>query len=286
MRMSATNGDGTAVSSSPSAAVPGTLINGTSGPPLIGSKGDGGGGGASDDNRSKEIDPMSRRPESVADGRVAKEVVVSGEASIRTESDTQQLMNDEHNKDHVAAADEDASLDRQTPSDEHNNKCYQSSVGGAGVGDKDADKRPVERDSLEGSGRVSTYPNNGNVEGEKEKEEDKKGTKNNNTTITTSETTRRRLLAEDIVPQPSDAGATEMESNDKAVQCNSLTDPAAIQLQDWKEMPRYLQFNPYVLTGYRPLQNVSGCFGSLFYVHNETFNILTHGECGWRGGGS
>lgn len=48
-------------------------------------------------------------------------------------------------------------------------------------------------------------------------------------------------------------------------------------LKDWNEMPRYLQFNPYVLTGYRPLANMSECFASLFYFHNETFNILTHG---------
>lgn len=51
-----------------------------------------------------------------------------------------------------------------------------------------------------------------------------------------------------------------------------------LELQDWNEMPRYLQFNPYVLTGYRPLQTISGCLSSLFYFHNETFNILTHGE--------
>jgi hypothetical protein len=49
-------------------------------------------------------------------------------------------------------------------------------------------------------------------------------------------------------------------------------------LLHWKDMPQHLQFNPYVLTGYRPLQTVKGCLTSLFYLHNETINILTHGE--------
>ncbi|XP_017128992.1 progestin and adipoQ receptor family member 4 isoform X2 [Drosophila elegans] len=49
-----------------------------------------------------------------------------------------------------------------------------------------------------------------------------------------------------------------------------------VQLLPWQEMPTYLQFNPYVLRGYRPLQTFKGCLLSLFYWHNETINILTH----------
>lgn len=71
-------------------------------------------------------------------------------------------------------------------------------------------------------------------------------------------------------------------------------------LLHWQDMPQHLQFNPYVrkgkLTvdsrlkfklmrllifyslGYRPLQDIKGCINSLFYLHNETINILTHGE--------
>jgi len=52
-----------------------------------------------------------------------------------------------------------------------------------------------------------------------------------------------------------------------------------VQLLPWQDMPTYLQFNPYVLRGYRPLQTFKGCLLSLFYWHNETINILTHGEC-------
>lgn len=49
-------------------------------------------------------------------------------------------------------------------------------------------------------------------------------------------------------------------------------------LLHWRDMPPHLQFNPYVLTGYRPLQSLAGCIASLFYFHNETINILTHGN--------
>ncbi|XP_026485632.1 progestin and adipoQ receptor family member 4 [Vanessa tameamea] len=50
-----------------------------------------------------------------------------------------------------------------------------------------------------------------------------------------------------------------------------------VELLHWRDMPKHLQFNPYVLTGYRPLQSWGGCVRSLFYFHNETINILTHG---------
>lgn len=50
-----------------------------------------------------------------------------------------------------------------------------------------------------------------------------------------------------------------------------------VELLHWRDMPQHLQFNPYVLTGYRPLQSWGGCVRSLFYFHNETINILTHG---------
>lgn len=52
----------------------------------------------------------------------------------------------------------------------------------------------------------------------------------------------------------------------------------SVELLHWRDMPKHLQFNPYVLTGYRPLQDWCGCVRSLFYFHNETINILTHGK--------
>lgn len=56
------------------------------------------------------------------------------------------------------------------------------------------------------------------------------------------------------------------------------TSVGTVELLHWRDMPQHLQFNPYVLTGYRPLQTWAGCLRSLFYFHNETINILTHGE--------
>lgn len=49
-------------------------------------------------------------------------------------------------------------------------------------------------------------------------------------------------------------------------------------LLQWKDMPKHLQFNPYIFTGYRPMLSFWGCLNSLFYIHNETINILTHGK--------
>ncbi|XP_017776887.1 PREDICTED: progestin and adipoQ receptor family member 4 [Nicrophorus vespilloides] len=49
-----------------------------------------------------------------------------------------------------------------------------------------------------------------------------------------------------------------------------------LDLLHWKDMPKHLQFNPYIFTGYRPLLTFWGCLNSLFYLHNETINILTH----------
>ena len=48
--------------------------------------------------------------------------------------------------------------------------------------------------------------------------------------------------------------------------------------QHLADMPHYLQFNPWILGGYRPPDMTTiQCFKSLYYLHNETVNILTHG---------
>ncbi|XP_053721218.1 progestin and adipoQ receptor family member 4-like isoform X3 [Synchiropus splendidus] len=49
------------------------------------------------------------------------------------------------------------------------------------------------------------------------------------------------------------------------------------RLLDFAKTPRHLQFNKYVLTGYRPVSTAQECLRSLFYVHNELGNIYTHG---------
>lgn len=50
------------------------------------------------------------------------------------------------------------------------------------------------------------------------------------------------------------------------------------RLLDWASSPPHLQFNKFVLTGYRPASSGSGCLRSLFYLHNELGNIYTHGR--------
>lgn len=50
------------------------------------------------------------------------------------------------------------------------------------------------------------------------------------------------------------------------------------KLLDFKNSPPHLQFNRYVLTGYRPASTCTGCLRSLFYLHNESGNIYTHGK--------
>ncbi|XP_044538708.1 progestin and adipoQ receptor family member 4-like isoform X2 [Gracilinanus agilis] len=50
------------------------------------------------------------------------------------------------------------------------------------------------------------------------------------------------------------------------------------RLLDWINTPSHLQFNPFILTGYRPASSISGCVRSLFYLHNELGNIYIHGS--------
>lgn len=71
-------------------------------------------------------------------------------------------------------------------------------------------------------------------------------------------------------------------------QCTSLTIKQwKITIREWKipklykitEIPDYLQFNPFVTNGYRCCKlSFWQSIYSLFYLHNETVNILTHGK--------
>ena len=71
-------------------------------------------------------------------------------------------------------------------------------------------------------------------------------------------------------------GALVSEENSSSKQC-SLHLWSRKALLKRKDLPRHLQFNPYIETGYRPLLSAWGCLMSLFYFHNETINIITHG---------
>lgn len=41
--------------------------------------------------------------------------------------------------------------------------------------------------------------------------------------------------------------------------------------------PEHLRFNAFVHHGYRMPMSVWECVSSVFTLHNETFNVLTHG---------
>ena len=44
-------------------------------------------------------------------------------------------------------------------------------------------------------------------------------------------------------------------------------------------LPDHLRFNQYIHTGYRADLTPWECLKSLFYLHNESFNIYSHGKC-------
>ncbi|XP_073816912.1 uncharacterized protein [Musca autumnalis] len=75
---------------------------------------------------------------------------------------------------------------------------------------------------------------------------------------------------------PGASGVSSMASSSASMKGFSNVADFDAELLQWQDMPQYLQFNPYVLKGYRPLQTFKGCLLSLFYWHNETINILTH----------
>ncbi|XP_039150897.1 progestin and adipoQ receptor family member 4 isoform X1 [Drosophila simulans] len=77
-------------------------------------------------------------------------------------------------------------------------------------------------------------------------------------------------------PAAASSGPSSSASSSSSSSSSSGSDENVVQLLPWQDMPTYLQFNPYVLRGYRPLQTFKGCLLSLFYWHNETINILTH----------
>ena len=65
----------------------------------------------------------------------------------------------------------------------------------------------------------------------------------------------------------------------KSIQENSkISTSSPIKLHSVGDIPAYLQYNKFILTGYRCNLNTHDCIHSLLYWHNETLNIYTHGE--------
>lgn len=62
-------------------------------------------------------------------------------------------------------------------------------------------------------------------------------------------------------------------------QCSEGIDQGRSLLVPKEAVPEYLQFNPWILEGYRrPNMSSLECIKSLFYFHNESINIFTHGK--------
>lgn len=70
----------------------------------------------------------------------------------------------------------------------------------------------------------------------------------------------------------------KVKTKDFHQQVNSDSSNNPFNLLHFNDMPQHLQFNPYILTGYRPLSNAWGCVSSMWKLHNETINIVTHGR--------
>lgn len=51
-----------------------------------------------------------------------------------------------------------------------------------------------------------------------------------------------------------------------------------LRLYKLREIPQHLQFNEFILTGYRPPSSFSDCLKSTLHLHNESFNIISHCE--------
>ena len=49
------------------------------------------------------------------------------------------------------------------------------------------------------------------------------------------------------------------------------------RLCNLEEMPEYLRFNPFIKEGYRRQMSLKECCQSLFFFHNESVNVYTHG---------
>ncbi|XP_076251054.1 progestin and adipoQ receptor family member 4 isoform X1 [Rhynchophorus ferrugineus] len=69
---------------------------------------------------------------------------------------------------------------------------------------------------------------------------------------------------------------TESVKGDKEINLEENNSKKINTLLCIKDMPEHLQFNPYIIKGYRPLQSPIGCMGSIFKWHNESVNIITH----------
>lgn len=61
------------------------------------------------------------------------------------------------------------------------------------------------------------------------------------------------------------------------VKASKLREPPQLGLLSWEDLPHWRRDNHYILNSYRPTSDsYFESFGSLFYLHNEIFNIHSH----------
>lgn len=72
-------------------------------------------------------------------------------------------------------------------------------------------------------------------------------------------------------------GCINHASTNHFIERKTNKDPRLFRLES---CPPWLQFNKFILGGYRCHLSTSQCVESLFYIHNETFNIYSHGKYG------
>ena len=93
---------------------------------------------------------------------------------------------------------------------------------------------------------------------------------------------RRRLPPAELMPtsassENGQASTTSYMDSDSNSSDDNSKQQNCCKLLEIHQIPTHLRFNKYVLTHYRPAMDFAGCLKSLFYLHNETVNILTHG---------
>jgi len=78
-----------------------------------------------------------------------------------------------------------------------------------------------------------------------------------------------------LTPRERSSSTSSMESMDSAL---SQLIPACVwKVVSFESLPSWLKDNEYLRHGYRPpMQSFKKCFGSMFRMHTETWNIWTH----------
>lgn len=99
---------------------------------------------------------------------------------------------------------------------------------------------------------------------------------------TTPSTESYQLRSRSRPRRPSTSSQHSQHSTSSALLSTARAAEARVEealrvLLHWDDLPAWRRDNAFIVSGYRPTSySVSGSFGSLLYMHNETVNIWTH----------